>query len=126
MLLSFSMESGWCESCEQYTRARICKKFGDRFKSREAALKIRMGRAWGEHGEGKKLTFAVLIETPPNSNTICGHALGVSHFNLRGIGPVVMENERKNAWGGLSIALPMRISGITLAFFDGSLSNFHR
>ena len=49
------------------------------------------------------LSFAVLIKTWLNSNTICEHMPGVSHLSLEGIGPVVMENEPKYAWGGLPI-----------------------
>ena len=49
------------------------------------------------------LSFAVLIKTWLNSNTICEHMPGVPHLSLEGISPVVMENEPKYAWGGLPI-----------------------
>ncbi len=89
----------------------------------DAMLKNMHGDLMGRPmGRVKKKTFAVLIKIPPNSNTICGHMLGVSHFDLEGIGPVVIENERKYAWGGLPmnvwLGLPMRFSDITFGVLN--------
>ena len=49
-----------------------------------------MGRS---HGEGQKSTFAIEVQTSPNFNTFEEHIVGVSHFNLEEIGPVVIEND---------------------------------
>ena len=56
--------------------------------------------AWGglpimgdRMGRVKKSTFAIAVQTPPNFNTFEEHMVGVSHFNLERIGPVVVEND---------------------------------
>ncbi len=117
MLLSFSIKSGWYESCGQYTRARICKKFGDWFISREAALKIRMGRAAHRTRMGRpphaffRYNFCNSEPILMNSTYKCSHSMPASFVpsTFLGSGQNV-ENCPWGAdgegWGGL----PMRIS----------------
>ena len=113
---TFISQSEWCESCGHAMPFIISKKFINRFGSdcgvwekRMGRAPHRMGRPWG----GRKSTFAVLLETRQNSNTICGHMPRLSHLSLEGIGPVVIENEQKYAWGGL----PIRMGRAPHAFF---------
>jgi len=49
-----------------------------------------MGRS---HGEAQKSTFAIELQTSPNLDRFEEHMVGVSHFNLERIEPVVVEND---------------------------------
>jgi hypothetical protein len=44
----------------------------------------------------EKPTSPIATGSPPNSNTICGHVLGLYLCNAERIGPVVVEIESKS------------------------------
>jgi len=70
----------------------LCKKLDRTLKNEKNDL------AHFDRG-GQKSTFAFRTRTPQQANTTCGHMLSTYCESLRVIGPVVVENDAKSAWG---------------------------